>query len=171
MSFPAILIGVALLLASILIVAEPLIRKKRLKTLDKDKYPRGSRRSYDQTLLALRDLDFDYQLGIVAESDYQQLRALLMAEAAEAYEKTAPDDGNFEQLIETAVRDRRQHIGDGHSRCANCGTDLESADKFCAACGLHARGTCPQCDEPLEHADKFCSSCGAQLAIEAGVVA
>ncbi len=170
MSFPAILIGVALLLASIPIVAEPLIRKKRLKSVDKDKYSRGSQRSYDQTLLALRDLDFDYQLGIVAGSDYQQLRALLLTEAAEAHEESTPDDGNFEQLIETAVRDRRQNIGADQSQCVNCGAGLEPTDRFCAACGLHASSACPQCHKLLDSADKFCSSCGTQLAITAGVV-
>jgi hypothetical protein len=170
MSFPAILIGLALLLASILIVAEPLLRRTRLKPLDEKKNSPGSQRIYEQTLLALRDLDFDYQLGVVAEGDYQQLRALLLAEAAAAYEQTTPDEGDLEKLIETAVRDRRKHIGNGHDRCANCEADLEPADKYCAACGIHARSTCPHCNQSVEQGDIFCTSCGAQLAIAAGVV-
>ena len=170
MSFPAILIGVALLLVSIPIVAEPLLRKKRLKPLNEKGSSQGSQRSYEQTLLALRDLDFDHQLGVVAESDYQQIRASLMVEAAEAYEQTTPDEGDLDQLIEKAVSDRRQNIGNGHDRCANCGADLEPAYIFCAACGLHARSTCPECNQPYEQGDTFCTSCGAQLAIAAGVV-
>lgn len=170
MSIPAILIGIAFLLASIPIVAEPLFRKKRLKPTDEERNAPGEQGSYKQILLALRDLDFDHQLGVVGEVDYQQLRASLLAEAAEAYEQTTPDDGDLAQLIEKAVRDRRQQIGNGQDRCAHCGADLDPADKFCPACGFHARTACPHCNQPVGQGDNFCTSCGAQLAIAAGEI-
>jgi hypothetical protein len=137
MSIPAILIGIAILLASIPIVAGPLYRQKRRKPTDGESIAPREQRSYKQILLALRDLDFEEDL---------------------------------EQFIEKAVRDRRQHIGNGQGRCANCGADLDLADKFCAACGFQARVACPQCNQPIGQGDNFCTSCGAQLAIAVGEV-
>lgn len=171
MSIPAILIGIALLLASIPIVAGPLFRKKRLKPTDEERDAPGERGSYKQILLALRDLDFDHQLGVVDEVDYQQLRASLLAEAAKAFEQTTPGEGDLAQLIEKAVRDRRQQIGNGYVRCAHCGAeDIDPADKYCAACGFNVRTACPNCNQPVAQGDNFCTSCGAQLAIAAGEI-
>ncbi|GMQ78767.1 MAG: hypothetical protein BMS9Abin02_1302 [Anaerolineae bacterium] len=169
MSIPAILIGVSLLLASILIVAGPLLDKRRPKSSSGYKKSYRSQNSYDQTLLALRDLDFDHQLGIVAEADYQQIRTQLLAEAAQAIEQTMPEDEDLEQLIETAVRNRRRQIGHGQGQCDYCGALLDLTDKFCAACGSEAGSTCPQCQQYIERGEKFCGSCGAQLAVTTGV--
>ena len=170
MSIPAILIGIALLLASIPIVAGPLLRKRQLEPLDEKKNSQRTKKSYEQTLLALRDLDFDHQLGVVDEVDYQQIRRSLLAEAAEAYEQSKPGKEDLEQLIENAVRDRRQQMGNGQGRCAYCGSDLDPADKFCATCGFHVRSACPQCNQPVAQGDNFCTSCGSQLAIAAGEI-
>lgn len=170
MSFAAILIGLALLLASILMVAEPLYRKKRRQPFARKRISDDSIRGYQQILLALRDLDFDHQLGILTEADYRQQRASLIVEAAAAYETTTPDDGDLEQLIETAVRRRRRRADNGHIRCLTCGAELEQADKYCAACGLDASSTCPQCGRPIGQSDHFCTTCGARLALELGVV-
>lgn len=170
MSFPAILIGVAMLLASIPIVAGPLLRKRRLKPSEANINSRGSDGSYEQTLVALRDLDFDHRLGVVDEADHQQLRAQLLAEAAVAYEQLTPDDGDLELLIETAVRDRRQDIGNGRGLCANCGADFDTADKYCSACGYQARSACPLCEQFVKPGDNFCALCGAQMTITTGAV-
>jgi hypothetical protein len=169
MSIPAILIGIALLLASIPIVAGPLYRQKRRKPTDEERTTPREQRGYKQILLALRDLDFDHQLGLVDEADYMQLRTTLLAEAAEAYEQKTPGKEDLEQFIEKAVRDRRQHIGNGQGRCANCGADLDLADKFCAACGFQARVACPHCNQPVAQGDNFCTFCGAPLAVATGV--
>jgi RNA polymerase subunit RPABC4/transcription elongation factor Spt4 len=170
MSFPAILIGAALLIVSIPIVARPFLGKKRLKFLDGYKKSHKSRRSYEQSLLALRDLDFDHQLGVVAEADYQQIRTQLLAEAAKAHEQALQEDGDLDQFIETAVHDRRRQIGIGQGQCDYCGALLDPTDKFCTACGSEAGSTCPQCQQYVERGDNFCASCGVQLAITTGVV-
>jgi RNA polymerase subunit RPABC4/transcription elongation factor Spt4 len=168
MSIPAILIGVSLLLASILIVAGPLLGKKRLKSLNGYKKPHKSQKSYEQTLLALRDLDFDHQLGVVAEADYLQIRTQLLAEAAQAIEQAVPEDKDLEQFIETAVRDRRRQIGNGQGQCDYCGALLDPTDKFCSACGSEASSSCRHCQLNIEQGDKFCTFCGAQLAMATG---
>ncbi|HET6444264.1 MAG TPA: zinc ribbon domain-containing protein [candidate division Zixibacteria bacterium] len=169
MSFPAILIGLAFLLVTIPIVAKPLQRKKRPNQSNGENNTRGSQRGYKQILLALRDLDFDHQLGVVTESDYQQNRAILLAEAAEACEEPMPVEGDLSQLIEAAVGERRKHHSNGHSQCAGCGADIKPGDKYCPACGLSALNTCPHCHQPIEQEDNFCTSCGAQTKVAIGV--
>ena len=170
MSFVAILIGVALLVASILLVAEPLFRKKRSRASARKESGNASRGSYQQTLLAIRDLDFDHQMGVLTDTDYEQQRASLMSEAAAAYENKTADADDIEQLIEAAVRQRRRNAKIAHKQCANCGADLDQANNFCADCGYVTSGACPQCNRPVKQGDHFCTSCGAHLVIVEGVV-
>ncbi len=168
MSLAAVLVGVALLLVSIPIVAGPLINKKRFEPLVGKRQGGSQQGNHERALLALRDLDFDHHLGVVSETDYRQLRPQLMAQAAEVYEQTTHDEADLEQIIETAVHDRRQHISDDHVPCPGCGATLDPFDKYCAACGRQTSLRCPQCQQLVEMGDRFCAACGARLPVTKG---
>lgn len=100
--------------------------------------------NYETTLLALRDLEFDHQLGVVADEDYEALHTQLMAQAATALEKSereAADD--LAGRIEAAVRARRtvrrqpaQQLPAKPARfCPQCGKSVDAGDQFCTSCG------------------------------------
>ncbi len=83
----AMFFGLALLAVSIFFVASPFrspeVQKKTAgqgKPLQ-DSMNISPENQRQAVLLALRDLDFDYRAGKVAEEDYQALRTNLLAEA------------------------------------------------------------------------------------------
>ena len=62
--------------------------------------------------------------------------------------------------------------------CENCGTVMESTQKFCPKCGrpqvrrpeppaAQAQKTCPSCGTPNSAANKFCIRCSAPLTVAA----
>ncbi|MFQ5433868.1 MAG: zinc ribbon domain-containing protein [Anaerolineae bacterium] len=165
MSIGVIMIGLAMLIITVPVLAGP-FRKKERGT------PKAARvtteNQYDATLLALRDLEFDHQLGVVAEDDYVGLRSQLMAQAAGTLAQK-PDD--LDAQIEAAVQARRQHKQNGSGvpsgiPCAACGAVLSPDAKFCSMCGTAvSTTTCPTCHQPHDPEDRFCTGCGAELAI------
>lgn len=165
MSLPSILIGMALLLIAIPIVASPLRNKNQPNTLADRRNENRHQNNYESILLIIRDLDFDRRLGMLSEDDYTLLRQQYLVEAAEAYEQTTLAEEDLEQYIETAVSIRRQHIGNGQGRCANCGAEQNMADKFCASCGFQACTACPDCNYFIKPGASFCTSCGTQLTV------
>ncbi len=78
----------------------------------------------DSAYQAIRDLDFDYQLGKLATNDYTALRERYKARAATTLQEI--DALVTEPAVQTRVEERR---------CGNCGTPYESEDKFCRRCG------------------------------------
>jgi RNA polymerase subunit RPABC4/transcription elongation factor Spt4 len=158
----------ALLLIAFPIVASPLRNKSQPKTLADRQNDNRHQSNYESALLAIRDLDFDYWLDMISEDDYTLLRQQYLVEAAEAHEQSTPAEGDLEQHIETAISNRRQHIGNGQGRCENCGADQNVADKFCAACGFQARRACPDCSQLIKPGANFCTSCGTQVAVASG---
>ena len=170
MTFVAVLVGTALLLASVLVVAEPFFRMKRPGSLGSTRSGRDAVSGYQQTLLAIRDLDFDHQLAVLTAADYRQQRALLLTEAAGAYKNENRDSRDLQQVIEAAVLRQRRIDNSGHGRCSNCGADLDPGDKYCVSCGCAAGSSCPQCSQPITKDARFCPNCGAQLVIEEGIV-
>lgn len=94
--------------------------------------------AYEATLLALRDLEFDHELGVVTEDDYVRLQASLMSDAAYALETDQKQEQVAATGIEEAVRalrERRQHDRDHMRYCPQCGTSVASSDRFCSGCG------------------------------------
>ena len=126
---------------SVPLVALPLRREEAAYAVpgDEGAEPAG----YQETLLALRDLEFDHDLGVVGDDDYARLRERLMAEAATALEgaRRRKEDAASDR-IEAAVRALRQQRK----------TDGGAAARFC-----------PQCGNPVDAGDRFCTGCGASL--------
>ena len=87
MNLGAILIGLTMLVLSVPFVAKPFqqVRGKKNAMPVKQVDPEEQRLA---ALTALRDLDFDFQVGKVSEDDYASLRARLVAEAARTLQMT-----------------------------------------------------------------------------------
>ncbi|OGO11187.1 MAG: hypothetical protein A2032_05040 [Chloroflexi bacterium RBG_19FT_COMBO_49_13] len=163
MSIGAILIGIAMLVVAVPIVINPLLNNKL-----KD-HTTGDREGLDSPvdrhttlLLALRDLEFDHQIGKIAEEDYTGLRETMLAQAAIELEAQEKQDAELDAQLEQAIQLRREKQATSRV-CNQCGGTLESSDRFCRACGTQVDKTCPKCGEKMQPNDLFCNNCGASL--------
>jgi len=163
MNIGAVLIGLTMLVLSVPFVAKPFqqVRGKKPAVSVKQVDPNEQRLA---ALTALRDLDFDFQVGKVSEDDYaSSLRAQLVAEAA----RTLQDDKD--DKIEALIQARKASKAKA-AACAHCGETLEAGNHFCSHCGAAVEDSCPSCGKNIKAGDLFCSSCGTQLTVWAETV-
>lgn len=137
MSLGAVFVGLALVLVSGVVLADPYVRKKHHRSIQ-------SRVSGDSlgtdrvvVLMALRDLDFDFQLGKITEEDYRTARMMLMREAAVVLQAQDRQDQALDAEIEAQVQSLRALKMD-HPTCRRCNSPLKSGARFCSSCGSQA---------------------------------
>lgn len=96
------------------------------------------------TLLALRDVEYDYHTGKLDEADYLALRKELSAEALAALEAAEADPDGPALDIEAEIAAVRAGL-DAGTTCGECGHRNPDGSRFCAACGraLPAREATP----------------------------
>ena len=132
---------------SVPLVASPLRQRQRDETASAVSASGGAKAptsSYKESLLALRDLEFDHELGLVSDDDYARLRERLMADAASTLENAQRrEEDAASERIEAAVRALRQQRQ----------TDGRAITHFC-----------PQCGNAVDAEDRYCTDCGASLA-------
>jgi len=88
------------------------------------------------TLLALRDVEYDFHSGKLDESDYRSLKRELSAEALSAMEEeerelVAPTS---DEALEAEIRAVRRGLEEG-TTCPDCGHLNATGSRFCASCG------------------------------------
>lgn len=166
MEISSIIIGLALLGASVAYVSLP-FRQKRVKNTNAAKAHIESEGQKESVLAAVRDLDFDFKTGKVSEEDYQSLRAQLMAEAAQYIEMEKKGDDQLEEMIQV-----RRAVKQQGSKCPHCEAPVQAGQRFCSKCGSEVNTElCPSCGRKIQAGDLFCSSCGNKLQMPIEVVA
>lgn len=113
----------------------------------------------DSALRALKELEFDHQVGKISEEDYQRFNQRLSRQAIgliQQLEKITPESATLDEQLEAEIA-RRRHaqtpanlqkaaspvvvstpmvIRNGSPRfCTQCGTRLDTNFKFCGNCG------------------------------------
>ncbi|MEE8121835.1 MAG: zinc ribbon domain-containing protein [Anaerolineales bacterium] len=137
MSLGAVFVGLALVLISGVVLADPYLRKNHHRSIQ----PRVSGDSLGtdrvEVLMALRDLDFDFQLGKISEEDYRTARMVLMREAAVVLQAQDRQDQALDAEIEAQVQSLRA-LKMEHPTCRRCNSPLKSGARFCSSCGSQA---------------------------------
>lgn len=163
----ALLVGGAVLW----LVLGPLVRPEPARPeLLEPEDPSETRRG--QSLVALKELEFDREMGKLSDDDYQALRAAYTAEALavlreEAEPAPAPGAGvappaDAESAAEALIASRR---GRRPAACERCGPRAEPDARFCSECGLAlGAAACRACGAALQPEGRFCASCGAAAA-------
>jgi hypothetical protein len=143
------LVIVLVMLAAFTVVGWPLVSSARDAGREPDEAsPLNdlvSRR--DAAYRAIKELDFEYQLGNLSESDYRGLRKRYRSEAAAILRE-----------LDTAMTE----AGAGEASSSGPATPTMVASTASA----QADPPCPSCGGPTEAGDHYCRSCGARL--EAG---
>jgi uncharacterized membrane protein len=110
----------ALLLAAVIFA--PMVERKRVREAEAPT-PEGRKA---RALDALRELEFEFETGKMAEADYHRLRAHWAAEAIEARDalgEAIPGGRGADQPVVTA------------GSCPVCGAEIRAGAKFCSRCG------------------------------------
>lgn len=136
-------IGAVLLAAAVLVfVLHPLwagIHAPLEKTDDEVSEVEALRRV---KLLALRDVEYDFQAGKLDDEDYQSLKKELSAEALEALDASEREAAGIGRAtLEEEIAAVRTGLVSG-ATCGGCGHLNPSDSRFCSSCGgsLAAQG-------------------------------
>ena len=140
MSTSFVLIAVVVSAIAIAVVLAPLRGKQRQAAPGRTHREPVS--DYQDTLMALRDLDFDHELGVVADDDYLRLREELVARAAQTMPKKKSRRAASRK--KSVARGRKGATGServaasvdgGHGECPQCGRAFQPEYMFCGKCG------------------------------------
>ena len=115
----------------------------------------------DTTYQALKELEFEYNLGNLSDADYADLRERYRTQAAGILQKL---DAATEHVdSEDAPQDTL--AGSPGTTCPSCRETSVEGDTFCARCGERLGAHCRDCGKPLLEEDRFCPACGRPLEV------
>jgi len=104
-----------------------------------------------EAIEALRELEFDYETGVVTEEEYRRRRPILAREAVDAHEAAggageAPEPTR--EAEDGGAGADREAAGEAPSACPSCGASLKPGANFCARCGVPVAGRDGGSDRP-----------------------
>ena len=125
----------------------------------------------DAAYRALKELEFEYQLGNLSEPDYRGLRERYRSEAAATLREL---DAAVASGGEASVAGPAAATGSAPTdsieaglSCPSCGRETEAGDLYCWSCGGQLGRQCGNCGGLIQAGHQFCSSCGGRLEGEA----
>jgi cytochrome c-type biogenesis protein CcmI len=139
------LLGALLLVAAVvLFILLPVARGQHASLVRDDDELTETESRRRVTLLALRDVEYDYHTGKLDEADYLALRKELSAEALAALEAAEEDPAGPDLDLEAEIAAVRAGLETG-TTCGSCGHRNPQGSRFCAECGrpLVAREATP----------------------------
>lgn len=151
MDLGSVFLGIALLLIVTIILARPLLERAASTVSDAERRLSMYQAERDRILNRLQELDMDFTMGKILESDYQNERRGLMQEGADVLREIdalrlgdipSGEAQALEARIEAAVATARSKAQIEGGFCPNCGMPIHSGDQFCTRCG-----------QPLKHAE------------------
>src|SRR5436190_1720077 len=135
----SVVLGAVLLVAAVVLyILQPMLSGQRAsmhRELDEPTEAESRRRV---TLLALRDVEYDYATGKLDETDYTSLKRELASEALTALEsaeaEAAAGPAAAPPELEAEIARLRGGLKSG-TTCGVCGSGNEAGSVFCAYCG------------------------------------
>jgi membrane protease subunit (stomatin/prohibitin family) len=119
------IIGVVLAMLTGLFIAYPFLQKRQRQVSFADNHRAEELEARKaQIYAAIKDIDFDFQMGKLSKEDYEQLRSEYKVQAV----------GLLKQLDQMQGK-RRGGPGAAIKFCHECGQPLTAGNKFCSACG------------------------------------
>ncbi|MFQ6610331.1 MAG: zinc-ribbon domain-containing protein [Fidelibacterota bacterium] len=116
-----------------------------------DKTPSPTELQKISLLKQIREVEFEREMGITVEEDFQRIRRELVEEVGELMDKksASPSKGTKSSSAK---------------QCPNCNESVSAEDKFCGHCGKSLKkSSCGTCNANLAPGAKFCSECGTKV--------
>lgn len=122
----------------------------------------------ESALSAIRDLEFEHDLGILSDPDFASLRDEYTDRAAKVLHRmdqlpveppaAVPGDIDDEDEDTEGEEEIEEY-------CTACGEIVGPEDQYCGGCGAYLlEDACPRCGAPLSEDARFCSMCGKKVA-------
>lgn len=169
----AFIFGLAIIFAAFAFVAYPLISPSRKNALIKDEMESELQFKKDSTYSALKELEFDYEIGNLSPEDHRNLEERYKEKAIKilkdmdklgkkSIDREASDKADIDDIEKEILKARGGEAG-----------DIE--EEIMAVRGKKGGGisrpgelpqmACPSCNRKVSGTAKFCSSCGASLSL------
>ena len=122
-------------------------KESNVLTQDENLKIKTQKRQLVNLFKQIRETEFEHDMGIIADEDFERTRNELKSEAS--------------KLIENDVTEKN------FKSCPNCNSKIYEIDKFCGDCGFDLLNKindniCKKCNMELSENDKFCSQCGTK---------
>ena len=147
--------SLALAVLTFAVVIYPFFRQRSLsvESVEDEKW-RELHSKRDTTYAMLKELEFDFQSGILTEEDYRDLEARYKRKAVsilrnvDEMEKGSAVEDEIEKRVSELRRGKGAKVEDeiekrvlelrrGKGRfCPQCGTSHQESDRFCSHCGV-----------------------------------
>jgi len=115
----------------------------------------------DSLMVAIKDLEFDHQVGKLSEEDFQRFNFRLRQQAIgylQQIDKLAPQSAQLDDALEAEIaRLRKTHPA---AVSANGHTPLAAPSPVPTKTAPPAARFCTNCGQPLAPTHKFCANCG-----------
>ena len=123
--------------ACLLFLTAPLKRKITLEVDASTIIPSETRKERDMVYSAIRDLEDDFDNGILSEQDYDSFRAELRAKAIALlqHEKEEEQENARREQAPPSETSTPEPSTPAPLFCAQCGNALQPAHRFCPQCG------------------------------------
>jgi len=126
------IIGICLALLTGLYVAYPLLQKRQQKVSFASNHRAEEFEARKAEIYAaIKDIDFDFQMGKLSQEDYEQLRSQYKAEAVGLLKHIDQMQGPHKDSSQPQKGKSRSTV----KFCHQCGQPLQQSDEFCTACG------------------------------------
>ena len=138
------IVGAVLLLAAVLIfLLQPMLTGRRASLRWEEDEPTEAEARRRVTLLALRDVEYDFATGKLGEEDYQALKRELAAEALAALSAADAESASLSESVpqlEAEIARLRGGLTIG-TTCVVCGSHNGADSRFCGYCGVALRAS------------------------------
>ncbi len=96
----------------------------------------------DNLLAAIKDIEFDYEMGKISKEDFEQIREQYRRQAIDLFKRIDAARGQSipRQKLETELQLLRQQRGGGSRFCPACGAPAPATHRFCSHCGEKLSG-------------------------------
>ena len=158
-----LIIASVIALAVVAYVVRPLFQTGAAPVLVEDDRLAELLSRKDGVLRAIKDLEFDYQVGKLGEEDFQRFDQSLRRQAIsliQQIEKIAPESSHLDEQLEAEIaRTRKLQSQPRETTSLPPPASVPSAapgqQRFCTACGAS-----------LAEGYRFCANCGAPVATQ-----
>jgi hypothetical protein len=190
------ILGFGLALVAVVLITKPLVqveagtkRRHQDPALNPGQIQlEGLQESASAEQQALQDLDFDRELGIIEETDYNTLKERSSQKLAELDEQIAtlqrqltgrtlekrPVKVVEKPAVSQVTQNSKAKTGDTDKihiraivkeklKCGECGAAFKPGDRFCRQCSAPLPVLCLNCGHEISEDDRFCAKCGAAV--------